>query len=458
MIKKNLLSIIVVLSVILNISLVSFADTTSPPPSISPSPTAATPAPTPEPFPEVRAEGAIFMDMKTGREIYSKNPDEKLYPASTTKILTAIIALERGNLEEVITASRSAIDPITLEDSHMGIYVGEQFTLEQLINGMLIYSANDAANVIAVHLAGSIDEFANVMNEKAKEIGVVNSNFVNPHGFHNDNHYTTARDLATISRYAMKNEKFREIVKTTRYTIPATPKYKEDRILPTTNHLISKIRNSYHFYQPAIGIKTGYTSLAGNCLVSAAAKDGTEFLCVILKCTNANSKAGAYSFVDSTALFEYGFRNYKYYAIATNSDVVSDSAVYEAKAATRVALTVENEIGALLPVTFDKNTDIESNVLLNEKINAPIQEGQVLGSISYSYKGEDIGTSNLLAVNAVERDSLLFVIHGILNVITSPFFIIPIIAFAGLIIYIKIQRRKKRNKRRNRLSYPKRYK
>ena len=184
------------------------------------------------PVPTLNAQSAIMIDMKTGKVIYNKNADTKLYPASTTKILTAIIALEKcEDLSTVVTASHAAIDPITLEDSHMGILVGEQLTLEQLIYGMLVYSANDAANVLAIHIAGSLDAFAQMMNEKAQSLGASNSHFMNPHGFHDDEHYTTASDLAVIARYAMGNEKFREIVKTARYIIEPTNKYEETRYL-----------------------------------------------------------------------------------------------------------------------------------------------------------------------------------------------------------------------------------
>lgn len=413
----------------------------------------------PDTIPDIHAQGAVLMDMKTGRIIYSKNPDEKLYPASTTKILTAIIALEEcgDSLETVVTASSDAISPITLDDSHMGILIGEQLTVENLINGMLVASANDAANVLAVHISGSLSGFAELMNQKAKAIGAVNSNFVNPHGYHDENHYTTANDLAAIARYAMTNEKispkFREIVAKSRYIIEPTNKYKETRYLSSTNHLISKIRNSHHFYAPAIGIKTGYTSHAGNCLVAAAKKDDTEILSVLLKCQNEGSGDSAYSFTDTKALFEYAFENYQYTSVAMPGDIVSDSKVEEAKDSVRVALTPKQEIGALLPKTIDLKAEIKVNMDIPEEFTAPIEKGQSLGKAVYSYKGEILGTTEIVAGNAVERDTILFIIHRIVDVVTNPIFYIVLVLIVMIIVILKIKRNKRRKERRRNLRF-----
>lgn len=399
------------------------------------------------PVPNLNAQSAIMIDMKTGKVIYDKNPNEKLFPASTTKILTAIIALENcEDLSTFVTASHAAIDPITLEDSHMGILVGEQLTLEQLVYGMLVYSANDAANVLAVHVAGSIDAFAQMMNEKAKSIGAVNSHFVNPHGFHDDEHFTTASDLAKIARYAMTNEKFREIVKTARYTIEPTNKYTETRYLTSTNHLISKYRVATHYYAPAIGIKTGYTSKAGNCLVAAAEKDNTQLLTVVLKCTNSANEG---TFVDTKALFEYGFSNYKYINVASSGEVVADSPVYVAKNDARVAITVQDNVSALLPVDIDVKTNVTADIQLNEKIQAPIAVGDSLGTVSYSYNGEILGQTALVAVNSVDRNTLAWIFLGTLNVIKNPFFIGGVILVAIAALYIRNKRNSNRRRRRS---------
>ena len=170
------------------------------------------------------AEAALLMDMNSGRLIYGKNIDERLYPASTTKMMTGILALESGHMGETATATYEALKDITLEDSHMGILIGEELTMTDLINGMLVYSANDAANVIAIQVAGSMDAFVDMMNAKAQELGMTNTHFVNACGTHNDDHYTTARDLAILARYCMQNETFRSIVSQPTYHIAPTNK------------------------------------------------------------------------------------------------------------------------------------------------------------------------------------------------------------------------------------------
>lgn len=425
--------------------------------SASPSPSAKaseTPAPTKDPavFPEVHAEAALLLDMNTGTVLYSKNEKARMYPASTTKILTAIIALEKGTLSDVVVAPQEAIEPITNEHSQMGIKAGEELTLEQLLYGLLVYSANDAANVIAVHIAGSMDAFVQMMNDKATELGAADSHFANAHGFHDDAHYTTASDLALIARYAMKNEKFREIVATKTYRIPPTNKYDKERMLSNTNHLISKYRVTSLYYSYATGIKTGHTDESGDCLVASATKGDINLLSVLLKCENEDNKSKAYSFTDTTALFDHVFDNYKYHKIAAVGDVVADSKVYEAKKGIRVTLTPQQNIETLLPNDADIE-QLSTETTLNEKIAAPIKKGDVLGSVKYTLNGKVLATTNLVAVNDVARDGVLHVINLILKVLLNPFVLIPLLGIILLLIYSNINRRKRRRSRRSRLTY-----
>lgn len=395
--------------------------------------------------PAPHAGAAILADMKSGKILFEKNSDAKMYPASTTKILTGILALENTTMTDTVIATSEAISPITNNHSHMGILVGEELTVEQLLYGMLVYSANDAANVLAVHISGSIEAFCQMMNEKAAELGATNSHFANPHGYHDDNHYTTAADLVKITRYAMQNEQFRTIVATDMYTMPATNKYDETRYLSSTNHLISRRRYANYFYNKAIGIKTGFTDEAGSCLVSAASDGDTELLSVIMKCENTTMvENGAYSFVDSKNLLEYGFDNFEYINVAVVGDFVSDSNVYEAKDNERVVLTVENDIGNILPVDYKKE-DIKTNITYNEKqIAAPIKKGDVLGSVVYEYRGEEIGSANLISTVDIKKDYIIATIHLIGKILLNPIFIILVI----LIVLLRIRAIKIRNRRR----------
>lgn len=392
------------------------------------------------------AEAALLMDLKTGRLIYGKNIDEKLFPASTTKIMTGILALENGNLSDTVTATYEALKDITLEDSHMGILIGEELTFEQLVSGMLIYSANDAANVIAIHLAGSIDAFVEMMNAKAQELGMTNTHFSNACGIHAEDHYTTAQDLAILASYCMQNEKFREIVKTPTYSIPATNKYALERTLPNTNLFLARSR--YNYYQPCTGIKTGHTSAAGYCLVSSAEYNDISLLAVVLKCNNTDEQQGAYSYIDSKNLFEFGFNNYSSKKIAAPGDVIADSKVYEAKNDTRVALTVPEEIYALISSSANVEDDIVAEVEMQENLAAPISKGTILGKVTYSHNGTQLAASDLIAANDVEQDKILLVIHTIMKVVASPFFFIPAILLIIIALIARGQKKKRDRKRK----------
>lgn len=394
------------------------------------------------------AQAALLMDMKSGRLLYGKNIDERLYPASLTKMMTGIIALETGNMADVVSASYEAIAPITLEDSQMGILTGEELTMEQLVNGLLIHSANDAANVIAVHLGGSLQAFVDTMNAKAAELGMTNTHFANPCGTHDDNHYTTARDMAILAQYAMQNEAFRNIVKTVTYKIAPTNKYTSERILVNTNLFLSTIRSLQHYYPPCTGIKTGHTSQSGYCLVAAAQYNGTDLLSIVMKCPNTNDNEGAYSYIDARELFDFGFDNYVSQPIAAPGDIVADSKVKEAKNDTRVALTVETNVDALIPSNVDKAAEVITNVNLPEEIYAPVTKGDILGTVTYTYKGTQIGTSNLVATNDVERNEILHFLNLILRIITSPFFFIPVIVIILVLIFAASKKKKRDRQKR----------
>lgn len=391
------------------------------------------------------ADSAVLMDAKSGRILYSKNAQKKKYPASTTKMLTGIIALEEGNLEDVVTASYAAIAPITNEDSHMGILIGEQLTLEQLICGMLVHSANDAANVIAIHLEGSIDAFVDKMNQKAAEIGAKNTHFANACGSQDVDHYTTAEDLAIIARYAMQNEKFREIVSMPTYHIDPTNKYTRDRDLYNTNMFISSARSSYHIYRPAIGIKTGHTSDAGYNLVAAAQNNDMELISVVMDCDNQDLRENAYSYVDSKEMLEYGFNNYVYRTLTTAGSVVSEQDVYEAQGGLKASLTATGDISAMIPV--DSSVEITSDIQLSRAMAAPISQGEVCGTITYNYGDTVIGSTELVAANNVSVNYFLKAAHIAAKVVTSPFFLIPLVLIILILVINHIQEKKRRRRR-----------
>lgn len=251
----------------------------------------------------------LLVESNTGNILYEKNAYKKMYPASTTKILTAIIVLEKCYLNERVTVSNAAVEAVPSDYTKANLKPGEEFTVEELLNVLLIPSANDAANVLAEHTSGSISEFAKLMNEKAAEIGLKDSNFTNPSGIHDENLYTTAFDLSLLARYAMKIPKFRQIVQKTSVELPATSIYPHtDRIFQNSNLLLIKEATSY-YYEYTTGIKTGYTTPAGDCLVASAKKDDIEFIAVCLHAGNLDNGSRE-KFLDCKTLFEYAFANY----------------------------------------------------------------------------------------------------------------------------------------------------
>ena len=249
-----------------------------------------------------------MLEASTKRVLDGSDKDVKMEMASTTKIMTAILTMENCQLSEVATVSHNAVYSIPYGYTHANLVEGEQLTVEQLLHVLLIPSANDAAVVLAEHIAGSVENFATMMNNKAKELGCLNTNFVNPNGIHNDNHYSTAYDLSLIGRYAMKFDDIMQIVKVPQYTLPKTNKYnKEDRIFNTTNGLVNK--NDSDYYEYAVGGKTGYTTEANNTLVTMADNGEMKLVCVTLKVFPGH----VYS--DTKALLNYGFSNFQHMAI-----------------------------------------------------------------------------------------------------------------------------------------------
>lgn len=358
---------------------------------------------------EIYAPSAILMDMNTGKILYEKNIHQKMYPASMTKVLTAIIVLENCNLEEIATVSYDAVMSVDFGYVSANLQIGEELTVEQLLNLLMVSSSNDAANVLAEHVSGSNSSFAELLNKKALEIGCKNTHFVNPSGAHDENHYSTAYDLALIGRYAMGIPKFRELAKKTFYQLPATNKYeKEDRIYTTTNELLvsnNNDRDDNYYYKYAIGIKTGFTTPAGNCLMAACEKDNFSFISVVLK--DGQTKEGLSArYIDTKNLFEYGYSNYSLKQLAKKDSVIQTITINNATADTkRLDLVIDDDIYATVSAN-NLNASVVPQIELNENLKAPILKNAIVGKIYYEI--DDITYSaNLLANNDVKAARLL---------------------------------------------------
>lgn len=381
--------------------------------------------------PSVYAPSCILMDLNTGKILYNKNANEKMYPASTTKVMTAILTLESCNLTDIVTVTHDAIFNVPSGYSIASLREGEQLTVDQLLHVLLIPSANDAAFVLADHIGGNVENFADMMNKKAIEIGCKNTHFVNPNGIHNDNHYSTAYDLALMGQYAMKNDTFRQIVSTCTYTLPATNKYNSnDRIFNTTNELIRKV--SKYYYQYATGAKTGYTENAKSCIIATAKKNNTELIAVILHDEKTDAGLSTRE-IDCKTLFEYGFNNYSLKNIVNSGSVQKTIKVENATKDTRsLDLVIDKDINALVSNDYDIS-NITTNIVLNDNIQAPISKDSILGTITFNVDGFDY-TANLKATHDVFPFDATKTILEILLVIL-------------LLIFFSILRNHKRNKK-----------
>lgn len=356
-------------------------------------------------IPDTYSSACLLMEESTGKILYSKNANSIMYPASTTKIMTAILTLEKCNLSDTAVVSHNAVFSIPSGYSTASLVEGEVLTIEQLLNVLLIPSANDAAVVLAEHIAGSVEAFSDMMNSKAVELGCLNTHFVNPNGIHNENHYSTAYDLALIGRYAMQFPTFKEISSKTRYTLPITNAYsKEDRIFNTTNDLIKPNYSSSptnYYYKYATGGKTGYTDPAGQCIVATATKDNISLIAVTLHgdFTEDNLSQRA---LDCKALFEYGFNNFSMVSIAQKGDVASNMKVPNAtKDSSSLDLLYSDDIYAFVPNGFDTSS-VTPNIKLSSAF-APIAQDTVLGTISYDIDGSNY-SCNLLASHEVYKN------------------------------------------------------
>ena len=357
----------------------------------------------PEPDFTLYSEGAILIDSNTGVVLYGKNENEKLYPASTTKILTAIIAIENCKLTDKITASYDAVMSIPVGYSNAAIQPGETLTVQELLDMFLIQSANEVGYIFAEHISGNIENFATLMNQKAASLGCKNTHFTNPSGIHDIEHYTTAYDLALIARYCMQNETFREIVAKTSCTIEATDKY-EERYFRNTNNLL--IPSSQYYYEYAIGIKTGYTSQARCCLVAASVKNNLELITVTL---GARTEGTDRRFEDTINLFEYGYSNYSVKNISTKGEIAQEIIVENATRETEnLSLLIKDDITGIVPSSLNV-ADINPSIKLNDSLVAPIAEGTVLGKITYNIGGFEY-SSDLIASHNVEEFDVITIL------------------------------------------------
>lgn len=399
-----------------------------------------------------------LVNLDTGTVVYEKNPDKHREPASTTKIMTYIVVYE--NVEDpentTVTISEKIRDELLGTGSSLsGIQVGDVLTVSQLLRCMMIPSGNDAALALADFVGGGdVQKFVDMMNEKAAELGCTDTHFTNPHGLHDDEHYTTARDLAVITQYAMMLPEFMDITNTTNiYYKPAGGSAADEkRLLVTTNRLIHKTLDPQYYYQYAQGIKTGSHDQAGYCLVSTAKKNGLSYLCVALGAPsvdeNGNRITAHGECSDSINLYNWAFANLGFRTIADADDAVTEIELRFAWNKDTLLLVPQESYTTILP------DDISSSSILAtpdipEYIEAPVKKGDVIGTVTYSYADQTLATLNLVAGESVERSELLKSASTVKDIVTSSWFltivgIILFLLFVYLILALIYNRKKKK--------------
>ncbi|MBR1866895.1 MAG: D-alanyl-D-alanine carboxypeptidase [Lachnospiraceae bacterium] len=414
--------------------------------------------------PDLVADAAIVMDVATGQVLYEKNAHEQKYPASITKILTVAIALEHGlDFNKTIEMSENSIWSVDRDSSLIGLDVGEQVTLGDLVYATMIKSDNSCAYALAEYVAGNVESFAALMNEKAAALGCKHSHFVTPNGLPDEDHYTTAYDMALITRYALQNETFRQVAGTLSYTVPATNLTDETRPLWNGNKMINP--SEPYYYEYCEGGKTGYTMTSNNTLVTFSKKDGLELICVILDCDGSR-----YAYTDSRALYNYCYNNYTYFYplsdfnFSPTGEYTEDTNVmldnyYASLNHDMVDLQVDNSYVLLVNKSMD-TTKIEHSIILYDE-----PQENTIGEIQLLYEGEQLGSTPIttttphlsskmeLGIEERKNDSVFQtigkIVIRILIVVAALSIVLLLYGFLSTLI-----RNTKNNKRRRRYSPP----
>lgn len=343
--------------------------------------------------PSIETPSAIVMEVSTGTVLYEKNAEEQLYPASITKIMTTLIAIENSSMDEVVTFSDEAVYLNEGDTSHISRDIGEEMTMEQCLYAVMLESANECAWAVAEHVAGDVDSFVDMMNEKAEELGCTNTHFNNPNGLPDEEHWTCSKDMALIAKAAYENETFRIITGTARYTIPATNKHDEPTYLQNHNEMLYPRKTTDYVYEYCTGGKTGYTVVSGSTLVTYAEKDGMALVCVVM---NTQSPL---QWTDSTSLFEYCFDNFQLWNISENETRFDDQE--------------DESVGALNTNEAFANMDSDACVVLPKtaefsdttyEINYDNSSDTVAGTIQYTYNDRVVGGADIVITQSEVKE------------------------------------------------------
>lgn len=402
---------------------------------------------------ELHCDAAMVISLDTGDVLYAKNHTERLYPASITKLMTAIVMVE--NIDDLdntyMTYTKTANNLILGTGSVVyNLNIGEKMKAREALASLLITSHGDTAYMIAEHVGGTIENFVDMMNKKAEEMGLSNTHFVNPVGLHDNEHYTTAEDIYVFAKYAFEIDVIKEMASKATYKMEATNVHGE-RTIANSNLLINP--NSNVYYEPAICGKTGFTDEAGRCLVSVASNGVYNYMAIVLNAKTQNGKR--YDFIDSENIFRWAFNTFEYKTVLEPSTPVDEVKVNLSSDADHVSVVLEGGLKSLLPKDADLSTvQIKTN-LFAEEINAPVHKGAVLGTADIYYAEEKIGTINLIAANGVESDKFKVFVEDA-KTVSKNFFtstimkvfyalvIIVVVGFIALTVWLNLTKKKRR--------------
>ena len=413
--------------------------------------------------PYVNAESAVLMDLSSGAILYEKNAHKAQYPASITKIMTTLLALENCSMGEMVTFSHDAVFGIEPGSSHIGVDEGEKLTVEQSLYAIMLASANEVSWGVGEHIAGTLSAFADMMNARAKELGCQNTHFVNANGLHHDDHYTTAYDMALISREAMKYSRFRTITSTKTYTIPPTNKHDINNAFANHHQMLMGNKQPHYKYEYCIGGKTGYTNKAGSTLVTFAKKGDVELVCVVMRANGPTSPENEYT--DTIGLFDWAFENFTQHNINAATEELEDSelAFFDKynpifnEEKSPVYLTSST---VLLPNGVALEEAVRTVEIYSKPVSSNNETEMVVGTISYTYNEKIAGTADIIyrgtniaelasaaPMKEIETDS----IRAMERYNLKPYIIagIFIIIIGSIIAYFYFSNPRKRRKRYN---------
>ena len=399
---------------------------------------------------EITANAAMLVSLDTDEVLYEKNADKKVYPASITKIMTTLIILEseKYDPEAKIAMTEEALDLISGTGSSVSLLkAGEEITQLDLVYMVLMSSYGDCSLLAAIHYGGSVENFVNMMNSRAAELGLTGTHYENPIGLHHEQNYTTARDTYILTKFALQNETFKEVCESTRHTVQTS--MSGQRVLSTTNFLQDNTTNYYYTY--AKGVKTGYTDEAGRCLVSTASYNGYNYMCLVFGCPPNEKK----HFIESKELYRWAFNNFEFKKVADTSNPVAEISVDLSLDTDFVSLYVDEGFVSILPKDADDSTISIVPHPTKETVDAPIKKGQVLGTADIIYAEKIIGTVNLISNENIEKSTMLTALRAVKNFFTSSYMkvLYVLIALVILIFIIAVIKMNSKKTKKRKIKY-----